>query len=79
MITKEKLMDKITRNYKVTASGLLSIDDAGQIWISLEDKGDVSLAALLMDFHDKGVKLNCSYDEDYEGPKADLETGEILE
>ena len=72
-------MDKITKNYKVTASGLLSIDDAGQIWVSVEDKGDVSLAALLIDFHGKGVKLNCSYDEDYEGPKVDPETGEIVE
>lgn len=72
-------MDKVTKNYKVTASGLLSIDSDGQIYISPEDKGDISLAALLIDFDGKGVKFNCSYDEDYEGPKVDSETGEILE
>ena len=72
-------MDKITKKYEVDASGLLSIDNDGQIYISVEDKGDISLAALLMDFHGKGVKLICSYDEEYEGPKVDSETGEILE
>lgn len=74
------MADKITRQYKASASGLLTVDKDNQIYISTEDNGDVNLAKLLIDFSGKGVKLSCSYDEDYieEEIKVDLETGEII-
>ena len=72
------MADRITKNYKIAASGLLTIDEDRQIYISVEDKGDINLANLLEDFNGKGIKINCSYDEDYECPDVDPETGEIL-
>lgn len=76
------MSDKITKNYKVAATGILSIDGE-RICISVEDKGDIALDALLRDFNNKAIRLNCSYDEEYvakeEVDDIDLETGEILE
>lgn len=70
-------MEKITRNYKVSAQGVMTIDD-DSIIISVEDKGEFNLAQLLMDFDGKAVKLSVAYDEDYESPKVDSETGEVI-
>ena len=72
------MADKITRNYKVAASGVLSIDEDGRIYISVEDKGDVALDVLLEDFNEKAVKLSVSYDEDYACISVDAETGEVI-
>ena len=74
------MAEKITRNYKVAANGLLTIEN-GNIYISIEDgPQDVNLANLLEDFSDKIVKLSVAYDEDYEEPefKVNLETGEVI-
>jgi hypothetical protein len=73
-------MDKITKNYKVAATGLLTIADDGQIYISVEDgPQDVNLAVLLADFNNKGVKFSCNYDEEYM-PKTEVnEDGEIID
>lgn len=77
------MADKITKNYKVAATGILSIDDDGRVYISVEDKGDVALDALLHDFNNKAIKFSCSYDEEYvaeeEVVDIDIETGEILD
>ena len=82
MIIKEKkiMADKMTRNYKVSGNGVLSID-GDMITISIEDKGDFNLASVLSDLDEKPVKFSFSYDEDYEEPeiKADPETGEVIE
>ena len=74
------MADKMTRNYKVSGNGVLSID-GDAIFISIEDKGDFNLASVLSDLDGKPVKFSFSYDEDYEEPvvKVDTETGEILE
>ena len=72
------MADKITRNYKVAASGVLSIYEDGRICISVEDKGDVVLDVLLEDFNEKAVKLSVSYDEDYTCVEVDTETGEVI-
>lgn len=74
------MADKMTRNYKVSGSGVLFID-GNEIVISIEDKGEFNLATVLADLDDKPVKFSFSYDEDYEEPKpkVDEETGEILE
>ena len=72
------MADKMTRNYKVSGSGVLYMDD-GAIFISVEDKGDFNLASVLSDLDNKPVKFSFSYDEDYEEPEVDPESGEILE
>lgn len=74
------MADKMTKNYKVSGSGVLYID-GDAIMISVEDKGDFNLASVLADLNEKPVKFSFSYDEDYKEPeiKVDPETGEILE
>ena len=71
-------MSDIKRKYNVSAKGLFTIDDE-RLYISVEDLGDVALHTLLRDFDGKEVKLQVNYDEDYEEPEVDTETGEILE
>lgn len=76
------MADKITRNYKLVASGLLEVTDDGQILISIEDgPQDVDVAILLKDFSGRNVKLNCSFDDEVipDGEQlVDKETGEIV-
>ena len=76
------MADKITRAYKLAASGLLEVTDEGQIYISIEDgPQDVNVATLLKDFSGRNVKFNCSFDDEVipEGEQlVDKETGEIL-
>lgn len=72
------MADKITRNYKVAASGVLSVNEDRRIYITVEDKGDIALDVLLEDFNEKAVKLSVSYDEDYAGVDIDTETGEVI-
>jgi lipoate-protein ligase A len=73
------MADKMTKNYKVSGSGVLWID-GDAISISVEDKGDFNLATVLADLDEKPVKFSFSYDEDYEEPvvKVNKETGEII-
>ena len=73
------MADKMTRNYKISGSGVLCID-GDEITVCVEDKGDFNLASVLADLDGKPVKFNFSYDEDYEEPKVkvDTETGEVI-
>ena len=71
------MADKMTRNYKVSGSGILDID-GDAIVIVVEDKGEFNLANVLSDLNGRPVKFSFSYDEDYEEPEVDPETGEIL-
>lgn len=77
------MADKITRNYKLAASGLLEVTDEGKIYISIEDgPQDVNVATLLKDFSGRSVKLNCSFDDEvipYGEQLVDKETGEVIE
>lgn len=72
------MADSMKRNYKVSGSGVLYID-GDAIVIGVEDKGEFNLATVLADLDEKPVKFSFSYDEDYEEPAVDEETGEILE
>lgn len=74
-------MDKIVRKYNVSASGILSIDKNGGLYVSCEDGAqDVSLAKLLEDFDGRQVKISCNYDEEYaeDEIEVDTETGEVI-
>lgn len=74
------MADTMKKNYKISGSGLLCIED-NEITVLVEDKGAFNLAEVLSDLHDKPVKFSFSYDEDYEEPeiKVDEETGEVIE
>ena len=76
------MADKITKNYKLTANGLLNVADDGNIYFSIEDgPQDVNLAGLLADFSGRNVKLNCSFDDEVipEEQNTDKEVGELLD
>ena len=76
------MADKIVRKYNVSASGILSIDKNGQLFVSCEDGAqDVSLAKLLEDFDGRQVKISVNYDEEYseeDEVEVDDETGEVI-
>ena len=73
------MADKMTKNYKISGSGVLCIE-GDTISIIVEDKGEFNLASVLGDLNDRPVKFNFSYDEDYEEPgvQVDPETGEVV-
>lgn len=73
------MADKMTKNYKVSGSGVLNID-GDTITISVEEKGDFNLAKVLADLNECAVKFSFSYDEDYEESEVevDTETGEVI-
>lgn len=71
-------MSDIKRNFKVSAKGVLNIDDDGKITISVEDEGDYDLSKILEDFNGREIKLQVTYDEDY-GVDIDEDTGEVIE
>lgn len=74
------MADKMTKNYKVSGSGVLFID-GDAIVIGVEDKGEFNLATVLADLDERPVKFSFSYDEEYEEPvvKVNPETGEVIE
>jgi hypothetical protein len=76
------MADKIVKKYNVSASGVLSIDKHGRLYMSCEDGAqDVSLAKLLEDFDGRQVKISVNYDEEYSDEdevEVDTETGEVM-
>ena len=74
------MAEKVTKSMKVSASGLLNIED-DNIFIEVEDVGTFNLRKLLEDFNGCSVKFSCSYDKEQSAPEeneVDKETGEIL-
>lgn len=71
-------MSDIKRNFKVSAKGVLNIDEDGRITISVEDEGDYDLSKVLEDFNGREIKLQVTYDEDY-GVEVNEDTGEVIE
>ena len=72
------MADKIVKKYNVSASGILSIDKDGRLYMSCEDGAqDVSLAKLLEDFDGRQVKISCNYDEEY-SMEDEAETSEVI-
>ena len=73
------MADKMTKNYKVSGSGVLDIN-GDTIIVCVEDKGEFNLANVLSDLNGCSVKFSFSYDEEYTDDMAiDEETGELLE
>jgi hypothetical protein len=73
------MADSMKKNYKVSGSGVLTID-GDAIYVSVEDKGEFNLARVLADLNDHPVKFSFSYDEEYEEEEieVDEETGEAI-
>ena len=72
------MADTMKRNYKISGSGVLCIED-NEVAIIVEDKGEFNLASVLADLNDRPVKFSFSYDEDYEETvDVDTETGEVI-
>ena len=83
------MADSMKKNYKISGSGVLSID-GDMITICCEDKGEYNLARVLADLNDHPVKFSFSYDEEYEEEEievdvdleieieVDEETGEVI-
>ena len=56
----------VVKNYKVSANGILSIDEENGISIEIEETGELRpLSEILEDFKDRSVKITCTYDEDF--------------
>ena len=56
----------VIKNYKVSATGILSIDEENNIAVEIEETGELrSLSEILEDFKDRSVKITCTYDEDF--------------
>ena len=73
------MSDKIEKKYRMSATGLLSIDENGLLYINIEDgPQDVSITELVRDFDNKKVDITVSYSERYELQEIDKETGELL-
>ena len=71
------MADTIKKNYKISGSGILSIDD-DMITVCCEDK-ELNLARVLCDLDGCAVKFSFSYDEDYDDSvNVDTETGEVI-
>ena len=72
------MADKLNKNYKISGSGVLNIED-DVITLCCEDKGEFNLARVLSDLDGCAVKFSFSYEEDYEtGVEVDEETGEVI-
>ena len=73
------MVQKISKKSALNIQGTVAIDDEGQIFVSVEDKGEYLLSDLMKSFDGNECKISVSYDEEYVGPEVNKETGEILE
>ncbi len=73
------MAEKVTKQMKVSASGVLSIEN-DDIFVEVADVGVFSLKKLLNNFDGCSVKLSCSYDEEQVAPQPEVnEDGEIID
>lgn len=79
------MAQKISKNYKVSITGFVTIDEDERITVCVEDRGEFDLVDVMRDFNNKECKINITYDEDYvpeddgdEVIKINKETGEVI-
>ena len=73
------MAQKISKKQSLNIQGVVEVDKSGKIFIGIEDKGEYLLSDLMKSFDDNECKISVSYDEEYEGPEVDTDTGEILD
>ena len=72
------MVKKKKKKYSLNINGVISFDEDGKAYVSVEDRGDFELDELLRDFNDKECKISVNYDEDYVPIEVDEETGEVI-
>lgn len=72
------MAQKVSKKYSLNINGVISFDEDGKAYVSVEDRGDFELDELLRDFNDKECKISVNYDEDYVPIEVDEETGEVI-
>ena len=72
------MAQKVSKKYSLNSNGVISFDEDGKAYVSVEDRGDFELDELLRDFNDKECKISVNYDEDYVPIEVDEETGEVI-
>ena len=72
------MAQKVSKKYSLNIQGVISFDENGKAYVSVEDRGDFELDELLRDFNDKECKISVNYDEDYVPIEVDEETGEVI-
>ena len=72
------MAQKVSKKYSLNIQGLVSIDENGKAYVSVEDRGDFEIDELLRDFDGKECKISVNYDEDYIPIEVDPETGEVI-
>ena len=71
------MAQKVQRKFALNIQGTVEIND-GKIVVYVEDRGEFDLAELMKPFNGNECKIAVSYDEEYVGPEADPETGEVI-
>lgn len=72
------MAQKATKNFTLSIKGILDLDDNGRPIVSIEDRGDFDLLTMMDEFMGKECSISVKYDEDYEEPVIDTETGEVI-
>ena len=73
------MAQKATKKINLSIKGILDVDENGRLVVSIEDRGEFDLATMMNEFYGRECSISVAYDEDYEEPEVDTETGEILE
>lgn len=73
------MAQKISKKSALNIQGVVAVDKEDRIFVIIEDKGEYLLSDLMKSFDGNECKISVSYDEEYDGPECDTETGEIIE
>ena len=52
------MAQKVSKKYSLNVQGVISFDDDGTAYVSVEDRGDFEINELLKDFSDKECKIS---------------------
>lgn len=73
------MAQKISKKSALNIQGVVAVDKEDRIFVIIEDKGEYLLSDLMKSFDGCECKISVSYDEEYEGPEINEETGEVIE
>lgn len=72
------MAQKATKKFRLNITGILDIDENENLIVSIEDRGEFDLATMMKDFYGRECNISVVYEEDYEEPEIDAETGEVI-
>lgn len=73
------MAQKAIKNFTLSIKGVLDTNEDGRLIVNIEDRGEFDLLTMLDGFLGRECSISVKYDEDYEEPMVDSETGEVLE